>query len=121
MSELPELPKLPWNKEEGPVFKAPWEASAFAMTVRLFEQGHFTWPEWTERLSAEIGAARKRGEPDLGDRYYEYWLSALEKLIVATGLGTEEQLGQLKEDWTEATLSTPHGQPIELKNRPPVE
>ena len=55
MSELPELPKLPWNKEEGPVFQAPWEASAFAMTVRLFEEGHFTWPEWTDQLSTEIG------------------------------------------------------------------
>ncbi len=121
MRELPELPKLPWNKEEGPVFQAPWEANAFAMTVRLFEQGHFTWPEWTDQLSAEIGEARKRGEPDLGDRYYEYWLSALEKLVVAKGLGTAERLGQLKEDWTEATLSTPHGQPIELKNRRPLE
>ncbi len=121
MSELPDLPKLPWDKEEGPVFQAPWEASAFAMTVRLFEQGHFTWPEWTDALSAEIGGARKRGESDLGDRYYEYWLSALEKLVVAKGLGSADQLGQLKQDWTEATLSTPHGQPIELKNRRPLE
>ena len=101
------------------MFQAPWEASAFAMTVHLFEHGHFTWPEWGERLSAEIGSAPSRGDPNMGDRYYEHWLSALEKLIVAKGLGSAEQLGQLKQDWTEATLSTPHGQPIALKFRDP--
>lgn len=121
MSELSELPKLPWDEPDGPVFQAPWEAGAFAMMVRLFEQGHFTWPEWTDQLSAEIGGARKRSEPDLGDRYYEYWLNALEKIVVAKGLGTAEQLSQLKDEWTEATIATPHGHPIELKNRLPLD
>ena len=26
-----ELPGLPWDAEDGPVFRAPWEATAFAM------------------------------------------------------------------------------------------
>lgn len=120
-----ELPKLPWDSEDGPVFREPWEATAFAITVRLFEQGHFTWPEWVDHLSAEIGGARHGGEagggdPDTGDRYYEHWLAALEKMIVDKGLGSAEQLGQLKRDWTEATLATPHGQPIVLKGRVPA-
>ena len=121
MSELPALPKLPWNKEEGPVFQAPWEATAFAMTVRLFEEGHFTWPEWTDQLSAVIADARKRNEPDLGDRYYEHWLNALENIVVAKGLGTAEQLGRLTQAWTDATFATPHGPAIQLKDRVPLE
>ena len=30
-----DLPQLPWDAEDGPVFKEPWEATAFAMAVRL--------------------------------------------------------------------------------------
>ena len=29
----------------GPVFKAPWEAQAFAMALALHERGLFTWKE----------------------------------------------------------------------------
>lgn len=118
--EADELPRLPWDSEDGPVFKAPWEAAAFAMAVRLSEAGRFTWPEWVEYLSAEIAAARRRGDPDLGDRYYEHWLSALEKLVVDKGLGSESELSALKHDWTEAFVHTPHGQPIELRKHTPA-
>ncbi len=115
-----DLPELPWDAEDGPVFKAPWEATAFAMAVRLSEAGKFTWTEWVEYLSTEIAAAKQRGDPDLGDRYYEHWLAALEKLVVDKGLGSETELAALKRDWTEATIHTPHGQPIELKKRTPA-
>ncbi|MEE1557214.1 MAG: nitrile hydratase accessory protein, partial [Alphaproteobacteria bacterium] len=40
-----QLPSLP-RDEDGPVFDEPWQAQAFAMTVWLHEQSHFTWPEW---------------------------------------------------------------------------
>ena len=115
-----DLPQLPWEAEDGPVFKEPWEATAFAMAVRLSESGKFTWSEWVDYLSAEIAAAKRRGDPDLGDRYYEHWLNALEKLVIAKGLGSEAELASLKDDWTEATVHTPHGQPIELKKRTPA-
>ena len=115
-----DLPQLPWKAEDGPVFKEPWEATAFAMAVRLSEAGKFTWSEWVDYLSAEIAAAKQRGDPDLGDRYYEHWLNALEKLVIDKGLGSEAELASLKDDWTEATLHTPHGQPIELKKRTPA-
>ncbi len=115
-----DLPQLPWKAEDGPVFKEPWEATAFAMAVRLSEAGKFTWSEWVDYLSAEIAAAKRRGDPDLGDRYYEHWLNALEKLVIDKGLGSEAELASLKHDWTEATVHTPHGQPIELKKRTPA-
>ena len=115
-----DLPKLPWEAEDGPVFKEPWEATAFAMAVRLSEAGKFTWSEWVEYLSAEIAAAQRRGDPDLGDRYYEHWLAALERLVIDKGLGSESELAALKRDWTEASVHTPHGQPVELKKRTPA-
>ena len=116
-----DLPQLPWEADDGPVFKEPWEATAFAMAVRLSEAGKFTWSEWVDYLSAEITAAKKRGDPDLGDRYYEHWLNALEKLVIDKGLGSEAELAGLKDDWTEATVHTPHGKPIELKRRSSAE
>lgn len=116
-----DLPKLPWEAEDGPVFKEPWEATAFAMTVRLSEAGEFTWTEWVDYLSAEIATARQKGDPDLGDRYYEHWLAALERLVIDKGLGSASELAALKHDWTEASIHTPHGQPIELKKRPPAD
>ena len=76
------------------------------MAVRLSEAGKFTWSEWVDYLSAEIAAAKQRGDPDLGDRYYEHWLNALEKLVIDKGLGSEAELANLKRHWTEAAIHT---------------
>ena len=65
-----------------PPFREPWEAQAFAMTVKLHEAGHFTWPEWAAVLSEEIAEAQKLGDPDLGTTYYHHWLRALERMVV---------------------------------------
>ena len=51
MTRLDELAHLPRN-EEGPVFREPWEAQAFAMAVKLSEEGHFTWKEWADAVAA---------------------------------------------------------------------
>jgi nitrile hydratase accessory protein len=107
---LPGLPK----DDGGPVFRAPWEAQAFALTLTLFQRGCFTWQEWTGCLSAEIAAARERGEVDDGSRYYEYWLAALEKLAMEKGLTTFAEMLARKEEWDRAARSTPHGEPIVL-------
>ena len=69
-----------------PPFREPWEAQAFAMTVKLHEAGHFTWPEWAAVLSEEIAEAQKRGDPDLGTTYYHHWLRALERMVVEKGM-----------------------------------
>jgi len=111
-----EVPGIP-RDAEGPVFRAPWEAQAFALAVTLHERGHFTWREWTERLTAEIAAARERGKPDDGTRYYEFWLAALEKLAADKGLVGLGELLARKEEWDRAARATPHGKPIELPRR----
>jgi nitrile hydratase accessory protein len=108
-----ELPSLP-RDEDGPVFREPWEAQAFAMTLALEEQGYFTWAEWAERLSAEIAAAQAAGDPDRGDTYYRHWLKALEGLVASKDIVRPDELARRKDAWDRAAQATPHGQPIEL-------
>ena len=110
---LRELPRLP--REEGePVFAEPWQAQAFALAVKLSEQGHFTWKEWAAALASELQAAASRGEPDDGSHYYQHWLAALEGLVAAKGLMDPAALAARKEEWAEAYRRTPHGKPVEL-------
>jgi hypothetical protein len=58
----PDMPPIPQDGD-GPVFREPWEAQAFALVLELFDKGHFTWSEWVRTLSAEIAAAKDRGDP----------------------------------------------------------
>ena len=64
-----------------PVFREPWEAKAFAMTLALHERGLFTWQQWADALSRQITLAQAGGDADLGDTYYQHWLLALESLV----------------------------------------
>jgi nitrile hydratase accessory protein len=107
------LPSLP-RDEGGPVFAEPWQSQAFALAVKLSEQGHFTWKEWAAALADELKSAADRGEPDDGSHYYEHWLAALEKLVTAKGLTDRETLHERKEAWADAYRQTPHGKPVEL-------
>ncbi len=70
------------DSDQAPVFAEPWEAQAFALVLRLSEQGLFRWSEWTAALAAQISQAKESGDQDLGDTYYHYWLAALEKLLL---------------------------------------
>ena len=116
--QLSDLPRLP-RDEGGPVFAEPWQAQAFALAVKLSEQGHFTWKEWAAGLAEELQAAARRGEPDDGSRYYEHWLAALERLVTAKGLTDQNALLTRREAWAEAYRATPHGTPVELAPRRP--
>ena len=108
------LPRLP-RDADGPVFAEPWQAQAFALAVKLSDQGHFTWSEWATALALELSAASARGEPDLdGSHYYHHWLTALERLIVDKRLTTRDSLAARKDAWEDAYLHTPHGSPVEL-------
>jgi nitrile hydratase accessory protein len=110
---IADLPRLP-RDAGGPVFAEPWQAQAFALAIRLSEQGYFTWKEWAAALAAELKAAADRGEPDDGSRYYHHWLGALERLAAEKGLTDPAALAARKEAWAEAYRRTPHGKPVEL-------
>jgi nitrile hydratase accessory protein len=96
------------------VFAEPWQARAFALTLKLSEQGYFTWKEWATALAQELKSVADRGEVDDGSRYYNHWLKALETLVVAKGLADTVALIERKEVWSAAYHRTPHGKPVEL-------
>ena len=116
MTERPSIPVpgLPCDAE-GPVFREPWEAQAFAMTLSLHARGVFTWPEWAATLGAEIKRAQDAGDPDTGSTYYRHWLNALERLVSEKGLADATTLSRYQEAWDRAADRTPHGAPIELR------
>ena len=107
------LPSLP-RDEGGPIFAEPWQAQAFALAVRLSAQGYFTWKEWAAVLAEELRSAADRGEPDDGSRYYEHWLTALERLVQTKGLSNRNEMLVRKDAWANAYRQTPHGKPVVL-------
>ena len=108
------VPGVP-RDENGPVFREPWEARAFAMALSLHERGLFTWKEWAETLGAEIKRAQAAGDPDTGETYYLHWLATLERLVATKGVATSDLLHRTRDAWDHACDRTPHGQPIELR------
>jgi nitrile hydratase accessory protein len=110
-SVLKEIPR----DDDGPVFREPWEAQAFAMALSLHERGLFTWNEWAATLADEIKRAQAAGDPDTGETYYRHWLATLERLIAAKGVASLETQHRYRDAWDHAADRTPHGSPIELR------
>jgi nitrile hydratase accessory protein len=110
-SVLKDMPR----DDDGPVFREPWEAQAFAMALTLHERGLFTWNEWAAALADEIKRAQAAGDPDTGDTYYRHWLATLEGLIASKGVATFETQHRYRDAWDHAADRTPHGTPIELR------
>lgn len=108
------LPGLP-RDADGPVFREPWEAHAFAMALALHARGLFTWGEWAGALAEEIAAAQRAGDVDHGDTYYRHWLATLERLVAAKGATSAHELEHYRRAWGRAASRTPHGRPIELR------
>ncbi len=102
--------QVPLVDEGEPVFNEPWQAQVFALTIGLYDGGHFGWQEWSEALGKTRAAQARTGEDD----YYLAWLDTLSDLVVEKGLAEPEQLRFLRDQWREAYLRTPHGQPVEL-------
>ena len=91
----------------GPTFNEPWEAQAFAITLKLNEAGVFTWGEWAKALGAIIAA-------NPNQHYYENWLTALEALVERKSLMTHDERLTRIEAWDAAAKAIPHGRPIEF-------
>jgi nitrile hydratase accessory protein len=109
------VPSIP-RDAEGPVFREPWEAQAFAMALALHERGLFTWQEWAATLGEEIKRAQAAGDPDTGETYYRHWLNALERLVAAKGVTDSATLARYRDAWDHAAERTAHGTPIELRS-----
>lgn len=109
---LAEAAPLPAEAGE-PVFAEPWQAQAFALVVALHDRGLFTWSEWAAALAEEI---RAHGGADDGSRYYEFWLHALEDILVARTGAAHAEVDAMAAAWARAAEATPHGEPIRLEN-----
>src|ERR1700759_4853845 len=101
-------PGLPADRN-GPVFRAPWEAQAFAMALALHERGVFSWSEWAAMLADEIKRAQAEGDPDTGDTYYRHWLATLERLVAIKGVASGQMLARYRNAWSHAAERTAHG------------
>ena len=88
-------------------FEEPWQARAFAMAVRLHEEGHFTWAGWSAHLGRALRAAPERP-------YWESWLAALEQAAAESGLAGFAELDDRESAWRRAHAETPHGRPVRL-------
>jgi nitrile hydratase accessory protein len=111
IAAVPGIPRGP----EGPVFREPWEAQAFAMTVAVQERGLFSWGEWAVALGDEIKRAQAAGDPDTGETYYQHWLAALERIVADKGVIDAAALARYHDAWDRAADRTPHGEPIVLQ------
>ncbi len=88
-----DIPHVPTDDGRELVFNNPWEARAFALVVHLYQQGHFSWPEWAEQLSQDI---RTSGAGDDDRGYYLLWLSAAEQLVARKALCRDTELSARK-------------------------
>ena len=100
--------------EQQPIFAEPWEAYTFAIAVKLSEKGLLKWSEWSDALAEEIKEAKDQGQPDFGNTYYQFWLSALETILLEKNILKKSDLKSMMEQWRSAYLSTPHGNPVKL-------
>ncbi|MEZ0000908.1 nitrile hydratase accessory protein [Sinorhizobium fredii] len=107
--------ELPKSADGDPVFAEPWQAAAFAMTVRLHEQGVFSWSEWAEALSAELHKPERKAD---GSDYYDCWVAALSHLVANLSITSAPEIEALVRSWQRAAEATPHGNPIVLENDP---
>ena len=108
------LPGIP-RDADGPVFREPWEAQAFAMALALHARGLFTWNEWAAALADEIKRAQAAGDPDTGETYYQHWLATLERILADKGVVDGDVLARTRHAWQRACARTPHGSPIALR------
>lgn len=85
--------RLPIADDPTLTFAEPWEAKAFAIIVKLAEDGIIAWPDWVACFSREVAkatAAQARGETPKS--YYAQWLDAAETILVDKGVTSREQL-----------------------------
>lgn len=107
---------VPPQPADLPVFEAPWQAKAFALTVHLHARGAFTWAEWAAALSAEC-TRDPMAEDSAG--YYAAWLRALENLLAARSLAAPSEVATMAQAWRRAARAKPHGTPIRFENARP--
>lgn len=97
-----------------PVFDEAWQAQALAMADSLVKSGLFTDNNWSDTLGEFLKQSADRADVDSQQTYYLCVLKTLEKLIADHSEINTQLMDSKREDWEQAYLKTPHGQPVTL-------
>jgi len=98
-------------------FSSVWHAQLFALTVHLYDQGVFTWPEWAAALGHQLATGQARqGVQGEDDSYYLAWMAALTACLQDKAITDVDQIQATSQRWAAAYLATPHGQPVKLSS-----
>jgi nitrile hydratase accessory protein len=109
----PEAPAAPPRTNGELVFAEPWESRAFGVALALHDAGVVDFEEFRARLIEEIGSGEaSRGPADGGYRYYERWLTALERTLLAERIVDADDLDIAREA-IEREWDHDHGHPAE--------
>lgn len=74
-------------------FDRDWEGRAFAMALALSKEGHYEWEAFRQELIAAIATWEKtNSRDDPGWDYYEQWLLAFERVVLACDMVKAEEL-----------------------------
>jgi nitrile hydratase accessory protein len=98
-----------------PAFDEPWQAEVLAIADTLVQSGLFSAGAWSDALGAALAKASADGAADNQETYYQCALSALETLVAEHSEIDRQAMVGKRNDWEQAYLSTPHGQPVNLK------
>lgn len=105
----PDAPAAPPRQNGELVFEEPWESRAFGLAVALHDSGVVDFERFRACLIEEIGAWEADND-GVDGRYYERWLTALERALLDEGVldaaPLEAARGSIAHDWS-------HDQPLD--------
>ena len=108
------MPAIPFEQLEQTPFTEPWHAQLFALTIRMAQEGRFTWPQWSAVFVRNLAQASENGAPKDASHYYDIWLESFEEFLLNENFADAKKLQEIKAAWTLAYLETPHGDPVKL-------
>ena len=81
----------------------------------MSDKGNFSWKEFVEVFGESLKKQRSLSNNlDGSNDYFSCWLNGLEEILIMKKISNQDTLMLLKEDWTQAYLSTPHGKPVNI-------
>jgi nitrile hydratase accessory protein len=115
MNEAAENALKPLASVDGEAaFDEPWQAEALAIADTLVQNGMFSAGAWSTALGKALRNAEADGASDDQQTYYQCVLVALEALIAQHSEIDRPAMESKRDDWEQAYLATPHGQPVKL-------
>ncbi len=99
-----------------PVFDEAWQAQLLAMVNQMIVDGVFSNVIWSDTLGQNLKNAEAQGQADDIDIYYTAVLATFETLLAQSSDVSAETITDKQQAWERAYLSTPHGQPVILKD-----